>query len=366
MKINDRIHGFRVTRIRPVKELEAEMVEMTFEKNGAKLVWLKRDDTNKTFAITFRTTPEDDTGVFHILEHSVLCGSEKYPLKEPFVDLLKGSMQTFLNAMTFLDKTMYPVASRNNKDFLNLIDVYMDAVLHPLIYKKKEIFMQEGWHFEENDGELSYNGVVYNEMQGVFSSVENRFIYELLPRLYPNTCYGHCSGGNPKYIPNLTYEGFIQTHKRFYHPSNSTVFLDGDVDLESVLALLESYLADYEKAQVNTEIAFQPAVNAGTVTVPYEACESDGVFGKTEIAKGFVAAPFNEREKIMALGILADTLCATNESPLKKALLDEKLAEDVVFETDDASKQCTLYLVLRGVKDENVQKAEETVRKVFS
>lgn len=365
MNIGEKIHGFTVDRIRKVNELDAQMVEMTFEKNGAKLIWLDRPDTNKTFSITFRTTPEDDTGVFHILEHSVLCGSEKFPLKEPFVDLLKGSMQTFLNAMTFSDKTMYPVSSKNDKDFLILTDVYLDAVFHPLIYKKKEIFMQEGWHFEQEEGNLYYNGVVYNEMQGVFSSVENRFIYELLPRLYPDTCYGCCSGGNPKSIPDLTYEGFLAHHKKFYHPSNSTIFLDGQIDLESVLTLIESYLEPYDYVKPDTEIKTQKPIKSEPTTVSYEASPEEDVFGKTEIAKGFVYSDFSDREKITALSILTSYLCATNESPLKKAILESGLASDVLFESDDASKQCSLYLILRNVKDENVQRAEETVKKVL-
>lgn len=366
MEINEKIHGFVVNRKRAVKEIDAAMYEMTFEKNGAKLIFLERADVNKTFAITFRTTPEDDTGVFHILEHSVLCGSEKFPLKEPFVDLLKSSMQTFLNAMTFLDKTMYPVSSRNNKDFLNLIDVYMDAVLHPLIYKKKEIFMQEGWHIEQNGSDLSYNGVVYNEMKGALSSVEGRMPYEVLKRLFPDTCYGYCSGGDPEDIIKLTYEKFIGAHERFYHPSNATIFLDGEVDLESTLSLIESYLKDFDKKEVNTQVETQKAVKIPACVVPYSADEEDGVFGTTEISKGYVTATYDEREKIFALSILQNLLCATNESPLKKALLSKGLAKEVYFDVSDDTKQHVQFLTVRGVKDENRAETEQVITDVLT
>lgn len=366
MEINQKIHGFVVDRKRRVNELDAVMYEMTFEKNGAKLIYLDRKDDNKTFSITFRTTPEDNTGVFHILEHSVLCGSEKFPLKEPFVDLLKSSMQTFLNAMTFLDKTMYPVCSRNDKDFLNLIDVYMDAVLHPLIYKKKEIFMQEGWHIEQDGDDLSYNGVVYNEMKGALSTVEGRMPYEILERLFPDTCYGCCSGGKPEAIPNLTYEQFISSHERFYHPSNATVFLDGSVDLESVLSLIESYLAPFDKKEVHTEVKTQKPVKTPPAVVMYEADDEDGVFGTTEIAKGYVNASFEEREKIFALKILQNLLCSTNESPLKKALISKGLAKEVYFDAWDSAKQNVSFLVLRGVKDQDRAEAEKVIEEVLS
>lgn len=366
MEINQKIHGFVVDRKRKVNELDAVMYEMTFEKNGAKLIYLDRKDDNKTFSITFRTTPEDNTGVFHILEHSVLCGSEKFPLKEPFVDLLKSSMQTFLNAMTFLDKTMYPVCSRNDKDFLNLIDVYMDAVLHPLIYKKKEIFMQEGWHIEQEGDDLSYNGVVYNEMKGALSTVEGRMPYEILERLFPDTCYGCCSGGKPEAIPNLTYEQFISSHGRFYHPSNATVFLDGSVDLESVLSLIESYLEPFDKKEVHTEVKTQEPVKTPPAVVMYEADDEDGVFGTTEIAKGYVNASFDEREKIFALKILQNLLCSTNESPLKKALISKELAKEVYFDAWDSAKQNVSFLVLRGVKDEDRAEAEKVIETVLT
>ncbi|MBR2726310.1 MAG: insulinase family protein [Solobacterium sp.] len=211
MNINDCIHGFRIVSIREAEDIRAQLVEAQHEKTGAKLIWLKREEVNKTFAIAFRTIPEDDTGVFHILEHCVLNGSDKYPVREPFVDLLKSSMQTFLNAMTYPDKTMFPVSSRNTKDFHHLVGVYLDAVFHPLIYRNPNIFRQEGWHYEIHDPAETpvYNGVVYNEMKGAFSSVDETIISELNRMLFGN-CYRYVSGGDPEKIPDLSYEAFLR------------------------------------------------------------------------------------------------------------------------------------------------------------
>ncbi|MBR4799727.1 MAG: insulinase family protein, partial [Clostridia bacterium] len=202
MKTGTEIHGFRVTNIRRLAELNADFYEMTHEKSGAKLAWLDRADVNKTFSIAFNTIPEDSTGVFHILEHSVLGGSEKFPVKEPFVELLKSSVQTFLNAMTYADKTVYPVSSRNDKDFLNLVEVYLDGVFRPAIYTKPEIFRQEGWRYEfGEDGKAIYQGVVFNEMKGVYANPDAVLEYELLRSLFPSNCYGFESGGYPENIP---------------------------------------------------------------------------------------------------------------------------------------------------------------------
>ena len=202
------------------------------KKTGARIFTIKNQDKNKVFYIGFRTTPKDDTGVPHILEHSVLCGSERFPLKDPFVELAKGSLNTFLNAMTYPDKTVYPVASCNDRDFTNLMDVYMDAVLHPNIYHEKRIFEQEGWHYEVSpEGELSYNGVVYNEMKGAFSNPEAMLERYTMHALFPDTVYGVESGGDPDHIPELSYEDFLEFHRTYYHPSNSYIYLYGDMDM---------------------------------------------------------------------------------------------------------------------------------------
>src|SRR5690554_3640701 len=239
------IHGFRLEESTPVKELNGRAYEFIHEKSGARLLYLQDDDDNKVFSINFCTPPPDDTGVPHIMEHSVLCGSRKFPVKEPFVELAKGSLNTFLNAMTYPDKTVYPIASRNDKDFVNLMDVYLDAVFYPNIYEKPEILMQEGWHYEleDRDQPLTYKGVVYNEMKGAFSSPEQVLFRKIQESLYPDTPYGNESGGDPDFIPDLTQEQFKEFHKKYYHPSNSYIYLYGDGDLDAHLRFInEEYL----------------------------------------------------------------------------------------------------------------------------
>ena len=223
MKINDRLHGFRLVKKAEVPEVDSTAYEFFHEKSGARLFFLQNDDDNKVFSISFRTPPTDDTGVAHIVEHSTLCGSRKFPLKEPFVELVKGSLNTFLNAITFPDKTMYPVASRNDKDFQNLMDVYLDAVFYPAMRTTPEILMQEGWHYEiENFAEpLRYSGVVYNEMKGALSSPEDLLEEKIMESLYPDTTYSFNSGGDPAAIPTLDQAAFIRFHQKYYHPSNS-------------------------------------------------------------------------------------------------------------------------------------------------
>ena len=249
--ISKHIQGFTVTKEKELPELNAVLYQMTHDKTGLGLVWLKRDEENKTFGIAFQTLPWDDTGVFHILEHSVLCGSDKYPVKEPFVELMKSSMNTFLNALTFQDKTMYPIASRNDKDFVNLMRVYLDAVFCPLIYSKPEIFYQEGWHYELDDnGNASYKGVVFNEMKGAYASADRQVRGNLNRLMFPDSPYGYESGGDPASIPDLTYEAFIDSHRRFYAPSNAYVFLDGDLDIEKTLGIInDEYLCKYERTE---------------------------------------------------------------------------------------------------------------------
>ena len=246
-------HGFVVQKREALPEIDGEAFVLKHEKSGARLLYLKNDDSNKAFSISFKTPPKDDTGVFHILEHSVLNGSRKFPVKEPFVNLLKSSMQTFLNALTFSDKTMYPVASTNEQDLLNLMDVYLDAVLHPSIYEKRGVFEQEGWHYELDDaeegvgdqtGRLRFNGVVYNEMKGALSDASSVLFDELQAALFPDNCYRFESGGEPSAIPTLTYEGYLDEHRRHYRLDNSYLTLYGNVDIDRVLAFLdERYLS---------------------------------------------------------------------------------------------------------------------------
>ena len=258
------------------------------KKSGARIAMVSNDDENKVFCIGFRTPPADSTGVPHILEHSVLCGSDKYPAKDPFVELMKGSLNTFLNAMTFPDKTIYPIASCNDVDYKNLTDVYMDAVLHPNIYKREQIFKQEGWHYEltDLDAPLTYNGVVYNEMKGAFSSPTQRVYRMCLNSLYPDTAYATESGGDPVYIPDLSYEQFLNFHKTLYHPANSYIFVYGNCDMEERLNYLDrEYLSKYDRIDVDSKLAHQkPFDKMNRVEGVYSVTEDEGTDNKTYLA----------------------------------------------------------------------------------
>lgn len=367
MNVSENLHGFRVTRKRELSGLGV-LYEMVYEKNGAELVYFDRDDTNKTFAIGFKTLPSDDTGVFHIIEHSVLCGSEKYPVKEPFVELLKGSLNTFLNAMTFDDKTVYPVASRNDKDFINLINVYMDAVLHPRILTMPEIFYQEGWHYElfDKESEPIYKGVVYNEMKGAYSSPDQLVYRYIVSLLYPDNCYRHDSGGSPEKIPELTYEAFVAAHARYYHPSNARIFLDGKMNLDEVLSLLDSFLSPYERLAIDTDIPMQGPTGRIERTVEYEIGEGESGEGKTRIALANIVSRFDECEKTVAISAIADVLAGSNESPLKKALLERGLCEDVSVVLYDGVMQNSLIIEVKNTSEDKKAEIESAVREVLS
>ncbi len=363
MKVNDKISGFEVERIRPLSELSGELVEMTHVKTGLKLAWIKRKEENKTFGIAFQTLPFDDTGVFHILEHSVLCGSKKYPVKEPFVELLKTSMNTFLNALTFPDKTFYPISSRNDKDFTNLMRVYLDAVFCPLIYSKPEIFYQEGWHYEIDDNDnVSYKGVVFNEMKGVFASADELEEMALNRALFPDSPYRYVSGGDPAGIPDLSYEQFIEAHKKYYSPSNAYVFLDGDIDIEGTLEIINNeYLTDFEKQERLAPPAMQKAVDGGVSEVEFEIGEDEELNGRTRISWGRMVGSFDEREKLIAMQVLTDVLCGSNQSLLSKAVLSEGIAEDVSMQLYDGIAQPWLKINAVNVKDENKEQIEDFI-----
>lgn len=339
MKINDVIHGFRIARVRPVSELHATLWEMTHEKTGAALCWVDRKEENKAFSIAFKTLPEDSTGVFHIIEHSVLCGSDKYPVKEPFVELLKSSVQTFLNAFTYPDKTVYPVSSRNDRDFLNLIDVYLDAVLHPLIYHKPEIFRQEGWRYEGEGENLCYQGVVFNEMKGAFASPQTVMYNELERMLFPDNCYRHVSGGDPSCIPDLTYEQFIASHRKYYHPSNARISLVGSIDVNAVLQKIDSYLSAYDRLDADFTIPMQRPIAQVTEEIPFEIGQDEPAENRAIIASASVLGAFDDRERIFAAEVLVDYLTGDNDAPLKRAVIDRGLAQDFSLEVDDGAQQ---------------------------
>ena len=357
------LHGFTVKSVTELPEVKGQLVRMTYEKNGADLAWLDRDDDNKTFAIVFRTIPEDDTGVAHILEHSVLCGSEKYPVKEPFVELLKSSFSTFLNAFTSSDWTAYPVCSRNNADFLNLMDVYLDAVFHPLSVKGPLPFRQEGWHYELKDGELTRNGVVLSEMKGAFGNPERLAHHELYRLLFPDNCYGLVSGGDPASIHKLTFEQYKDFYRRHYHPSNARIFLDGRVDLPATLAKLDSYLSVYPRTLVKTAVPLQKPVQTEKA-IAYEIGADDSAADKTLLLEGWVIGTFRDRETRLAFDVLSDVLAASNEDPLTKVLLEKGLCEDVRLGVGGA-EQLTATLLVKNAKDGKADEIRRIVRKTF-
>lgn len=356
------IHNFTLLSSRQVKELGAVFHQLE-HTSGARLVWLERAEENKTFGIAFQTQPWDDTGVFHILEHSVLCGSDRYPLKEPFVELLKSSLNTFLNAMTFPDKTFYPVSSRNHQDFVNLMRVYMDAVFHPLIDRRPEIFCQEGWHYElDEEGVLTCKGVVFNEMKGVFASPDALMENELKRRLFPDTCYRYVSGGDPEHICELTYQEFVNTHKRLYHPSNAYLFLDGNLDLEEILAILDKeYLSGYQPTPAPEPVSFQKPVDAGEHEIEYELAGQESLEGRNRLCDGFVIGTFQDREVLTAMQVLADALCGDQQAPLKRVLLERGLARNVRMILRDGTIQPWLAIVVQDFSGEKTKEVSEAV-----
>lgn len=366
METNDVIHGFRLVRKRDLPDTNGTLYEFNHEKTGAQLIWHDRKDENKTFTITFKTIPENDTGVFHMLEHSVLNGSEKYPVREPFVELLKGSMQTFLNAFTYPDKTMYPVSSRNPKDFMNLMSVYLDAVFHPAIYQNPNIFYQEGWHYEirKKEDEPVFKGVVLNEMKGAFSSVDEALINELNRMLFPDNCYQYVSGGDPEHIPDLTYEKFIETHQRFYHPSNARVFLDGEMDIDAVLKFIdEEYFSKYEKEEMNFNIPMQKAVKGQTHTIEYEIGPDEDEKNRTEVCLAKIVSDYQNSEKNLAWSVLNSILVSSNESPLKKKLIESGLVQDVEVDLYDGIQQPWAVVTLRNTVKDKVDEAVALLKK---
>jgi Zn-dependent M16 (insulinase) family peptidase len=365
MQVNDVVKGFRVVRVRPIEELHASLWEMVHEKTGAALCWVDRKDANKAFSIAFKTLPTDSTGVFHIIEHSVLCGSDRYPVKEPFVELLKSSVRTFLNAFTYPDKTVYPVSSRNDRDFLNLIDVYLDAVLHPLIYHKPEIFRQEGWRYEGEGESLCYQGVVFNEMKGAFASPQTVMYNEIQRLLFPDNCYRHVSGGDPQCIPDLTYEQFIASHKKHYHPSNARISLVGSIDVDAVLGKIDSFLSAYERQEADFTIPMQrPAVQV-TEEVPFEIGADEPKDGRAIIASATLLGTFETAERNYAASVLSDYLAGDNDAPLKRAVIDRGLAQDFSIELDDSMQQSYLFWQAMNTDADRREALETTVRETL-
>ena len=335
LKINEVLAGFKVLRYEYIDEIATRAYLMEHEKSGAHLLFLGNDDDNKVFNIGFRTPPADDSGIPHILEHSSLCGSRKYRLKEPFVDLVKGSMNTFLNAMTYPDKTVYPVASRNDKDFHNLMDVYLDAVFYPLIYENPYTLLQEGWHYEleSPEDELSFNGVVYNEMKGVYSSADAELERLAMRALFPDNCYQFESGGYPEAIPSLTEEQFLNFHKTYYSPENSYIVLYGDINIEETLNYLDAeYLSHFTRTdQLDFSVKTQsPSLRTQEVTSAYAIDPSEDLKGKTYHELSIVTGnKTKDNRTIAALGLLEGVLLETESGPLRRALLDAHISSSV-------------------------------------
>ena len=332
MEINKVYSGFRLDRIERIDEINGTAYEMKHEKSGARLIYIDSPDSNKVFNIAFRTTPHNSTGVAHIMEHSVLCGSRKFPLKEPFVELVKGSLNTFLNAMTYPDKTMYPVASKNDKDFHNLMDVYLDAVLYPRVRDDAEIVMQEGWHYELDNAEdeLTYKGVVFNEMKGVYSSPDSVLERQMMRELFPDTTYGVDSGGDPDHITDLTYEEFQEFYRVHYHPSNSYIFLYGDMNIEEQLAFLnDEYLSHFDAIEVNTEVGLQaPFTEGKVVSYPYSVGSEEPTDNRTLHSFAYVL-PDVTPEHSLAFEVLTHALLTSPAAPLKQALVKAGIGSDV-------------------------------------
>ena len=359
-------YGFTLVRSRDLSEIDATLYEFSHVKSGARIIYLDREDENKTFAIGFATPPEDDTGVFHIIEHSVLCGSKKYPLNDPFAELLKGSLNTFLNAMTYEDRTVYPVSSRCERDFLNLADVYLDAVLSPNMLENPAIFRQEGWHYEYDTEakRLSYNGVVYNEMKGAYSSPDELGIATLNAALFSGTPYCHESGGKPTAIPDLTYEEFKDAHRKYYHPSGAKILLDGRIDLDKILPLINSHLSRFDKRDAICLAGKSEQKIVPTVEISYEISENEDEHGKARLIYGFVFSDYADQEAHLTASVLCDILCGSNASPLKKALLEKGLCKDAAMYSMK-SRENTLVIEIRDADEERFDEIDETIKQVI-
>ncbi len=352
-------HGFTLVREQNIPEINTRARIWRHDRTGAELISMENDDENKVFGITFATPTSDSTGLPHILEHSVLCGSRKYPVKDPFVQLAKGSLHTFLNAFTFPDKTCYPVASQNLQDFYNLIDVYLDAVFYPRI--TPEILQQEGWHYELEaaDAPLTYKGVVFNEMKGAYSSPDNLLGRFSERSLFPDTIYGNDSGGDPREIPNLTYEAFKRFHETYYHPSNARIWFYGDDDPDERLRLIDAFISAFDAAPVKVEIPLQPRFDAPrSLRVPFDPGDQP----KGMVTVNWLLTENSSPETALALSILAYILVGTPASPLRKALIDSGLGEDLAGGgLDDQVREMYFSTGLKGINPADADKVEALI-----
>ena len=370
MSIRD-LKTYEIIKEDELTGIQAKGYLLRHKKSRARVLLIeKKDDNNKVFSIGFRTPPGDSTGVPHIMEHSVLCGSRNFPAKDPFVELVKGSLNTFLNAMTYPDKTVYPVASCNDKDFQNLMHVYMDAVLYPNIYEHEEIFRQEGWSYklDSADDRLAYNGVVYNEMKGAFSSPEGVLDRVILNTLFPDTSYAYESGGDPEAIPDLTYEQFLDFHRKYYHPSNSYIYLYGDMDMEEKLDWLDrEYLSSFDAREVDSEIRFQePFKEMKEKTFSYSIASEESEVDQTFLSYSKVIGTSLDKELYLAFEILDYALLSAPGAPLKKALTDAGIGKDIMGSYDNGIYQPIFSVISKNANEEQKQEFVELIEKVLS
>lgn len=349
-----------------LSDISGRGVVLKHKKSGARVCLVQNSDNNKVFLVGFRTPPSDSTGVPHIIEHTVLCGSKKFPVKDPFIDLAKGSLNTFLNAMTFPDRTLYPVASCNEKDIKNLTDVYMDAVFNPNIYKYQEIFKQEGWRYEleSADDDLTINGVVYNEMKGAYSSPEDVLEYKTMAAMFPSVTYGLSSGGDPDVIPELTYEAYLDFHRKYYHPSNSYIYLYGDFDFEERLKWIdEEYLSNYDAIEVDSEIPTEkPQAEIKYVTDEYPVTDDEETEGKSYISFNAVMGDALSVKEHLAWDVLNYVLFTAQGAPVKKALVDAELGKDIWGSYNNYLRQAYYNIVVKDTDPDKMEQFESILR----
>ena len=362
--------AYEVIEEKELKDLNSLGYVLKHKKTGAKVALISNDDDNKVFCIGFRTPPTDSTGVPHILEHSVLCGSKNFPVKDPFVELVKGSLNTFLNAMTYPDKTVYPVASCNDKDFQNLMHVYLDAVFFPNIYKTEKIFMQEGWHYDMQSPEddLTINGVVYNEMKGAFSSPDDVLYRSMTEALYPDTTYGVESGGDPEIIPKLTYEAFMDFHRKYYHPSNSYIYLYGNMDMAEKLEFIDKeYLSGFDYLEVDSSIECQKPFGEDTreMMKPYPISDSENEAESAYLSMNYSVGSALDKVVTAAFDIIDYVLCSAPGAPLKQALTDKKVGKEVYSMYESGILQPMFSVVAKDTSLEKKELFVETIEKVL-
>ena len=364
------VAAYEVLEQRRIEDIASDGYILRHKKSGARVCVISNDDDNKVFSIGFRTPPEDETGVPHIIEHTTLCGSDKFPVKDPFVELVKGSLNTFLNAMTYPDKTLYPVASYNEQDFKNLMDVYMDAVFHPNITKYQEIFMQEGWHYEleSEDAPLTINGVVYNEMKGAYSSPDEVLQTAIAQALFPDNTYSKNSGGDPDHIPELTYEHYLDFYHKYYHPSNSYIYLYGDMDVKERLEWMDrAYLSAYESMEIDSNIPMQKPFDAMKfVETTFPITDDDPEENNTYLSYNMVIADVLDPTLYQAFTVLDYVLVSAPGAPVRQALIDAGIGQDVYGSYENEMLQPFFSIVAKnankGDKDRFVRIIEDTLQ----